>query len=88
MSPNILGNMPLMAETSAKNTKVDILRQRPVDKKTNKDIQTSATKTKKLFDSDLVWRNIIAFIYLHIGALYGLYLLFTQAKLATALFGK
>lgn len=33
----------------------------------------------------LVWRNIILFIYLHSLALYGLYLMFTSAKLATAL---
>lgn len=33
-----------------------------------------------------VWRNIIAFAYVHIAAVYGLYLLFTSAKLFTVLF--
>ncbi|XP_055587826.1 acyl-CoA Delta-9 desaturase [Uranotaenia lowii] len=31
----------------------------------------------------LVWRNILAFVYLHAGFLYGGYLLFTSAKFST-----
>lgn len=34
----------------------------------------------------LVWRNIIAFAYLHLAALYGLWLLLTSAKWQTDLF--
>lgn len=37
---------------------------------------------------ELVWRNIILFAYVHLAALYGGYLMFTQAKLATTIFGK
>lgn len=37
---------------------------------------------------ELVWRNIILFAYVHLAALYGAYLMFTQAKLATTIFGK
>ncbi|GLV31138.1 Desaturase 1 [Carabus blaptoides fortunei] len=33
-----------------------------------------------------VWRNIILFAYLHIAALYGVYLCFTSARLYTILF--
>ncbi|KAH8383483.1 hypothetical protein KR009_008892 [Drosophila setifemur] len=33
-----------------------------------------------------VWRNIILFAYVHLAALYGGYLIFTQAKIATTLF--
>lgn len=36
----------------------------------------------------LVWRNIIAFGYLHLAALYGAYLMFTSAKWPTIVFGK
>jgi stearoyl-CoA desaturase (delta-9 desaturase) len=36
----------------------------------------------------LVWRNIILFAYLHLAALYGLWLMFTSAKLATSAYGK
>lgn len=34
----------------------------------------------------LVWRNIILFVYLHIAAVYGMYLMLTSAKLATIAF--
>lgn len=36
----------------------------------------------------LVWRNILAFAYVHIAAIYGLWLMFTSAKLVTGAFGK
>lgn len=36
----------------------------------------------------LVWRNIIAFGYLHMAAVYGAYLMFTSAKWQTIAFGK
>jgi stearoyl-CoA desaturase (delta-9 desaturase) len=36
----------------------------------------------------LVWRNIILFIYLHIAALYGLWLMLTSAKWTTGIFGE
>lgn len=36
----------------------------------------------------LVWRNIILFAYLHLAALYGIWLMFTSAKIATSIFGK
>lgn len=36
----------------------------------------------------LVWRNIIAFAYLHVAAVYGLWLALTSAKWATVGFGK
>ncbi|XP_074034086.1 acyl-CoA Delta-9 desaturase isoform X3 [Leptinotarsa decemlineata] len=35
----------------------------------------------------LVWRNIILFAYLHAVAVYGLYLMFTSAKLVTSIYG-
>lgn len=36
----------------------------------------------------LVWFNIIWFLYLHIASLYGLWLVFTSAKWQTNVFGK
>lgn len=37
----------------------------------------------------LVWRNIILFIYVHLAAVYGAYLMLTfQARLYTVIFGK
>lgn len=35
----------------------------------------------------IVWRNVILFLYLHAAALYGVYLVFTSAKILTSLFG-
>ncbi len=40
------------------------------------------------FERDLVWRNILAFLYLHTAALYGIYLSVFHAKIATTLFSK
>lgn len=36
----------------------------------------------------LVWRNIILFAYLHIAALYGLWLMLTSAQWITGIFGE
>lgn len=36
----------------------------------------------------LVWRNIIAFTYVHIAALYGAWLMLTAAKFYTVIFGE
>lgn len=36
----------------------------------------------------LVWRNIIAFGYLHLAAVYGAWLIFTSAKWQTIVLGK
>ncbi|XP_014279996.2 acyl-CoA Delta-9 desaturase isoform X1 [Halyomorpha halys] len=41
---------------------------------------------KKPYKRSIVWRNVLLFIYLHIAALYGLYLMFFSAKLATVAF--
>lgn len=35
----------------------------------------------------LVWRNIILYIYLHLGSAYAVYLILTSAKLLTTLHG-
>jgi len=35
----------------------------------------------------LVWRNIILFVYLHLGAVYGLYLMFVSARIYTSIWG-
>ncbi|XP_065212578.1 acyl-CoA Delta-9 desaturase [Planococcus citri] len=35
---------------------------------------------------DVVWQNVLLFIYLHMSALYGVFLIFTQAHLATVIY--
>ena len=58
---------------------------------TIEDLQTTVLKDSPKKDikykRKIVWRNVIIFGYLHLGALYGLYLALTSAKLATTLFG-
>lgn len=36
----------------------------------------------------LVWRNIILFAYVHLAAVYGLYLMLASARIYTGIFGK
>lgn len=36
----------------------------------------------------LVWRNIILFAYLHLAAVYGLWLMLSSAKWSTGIFGE
>jgi len=45
-------------------------------------------KEKPKYVRRIVWRNVILFALLHLGALYGIYLSFTSAKLATVVFGE
>jgi hypothetical protein len=51
----------------------------------HKDEPDQPTRKYKL---DIRWRNVIAFLYLHVFTLYGLYLVFTAAKYQTILWGK
>lgn len=36
----------------------------------------------------ITWPDLIALIFVHVGCIYGLYLIFTEAKLLTTLWGK
>lgn len=51
-----------------------------------KDIKTLKKAEKRKLK--LVWRNIIAFAYLHAAALYGAWLMLTSAMWTTAAFGE
>lgn len=45
-------------------------------------------KEKPKYVRRIVWKNVAIFLFLHLGALYGVYLSFTSAKLATVVFGE
>lgn len=47
-----------------------------------------AAKEKPKYVRQIVWRNVAIFTFLHIAALWGLYRIFTSAKLVTTIFGK
>ncbi|XP_058458284.1 acyl-CoA Delta-9 desaturase-like [Malaya genurostris] len=55
------------------------------EQKTFTSSSSSTTSSSSTYPKILVWRNIIAFIYLHSGFLYGFYLLLTSAKFSTFL---
>jgi len=46
------------------------------------------SKEKSKYIIHIIWRNVLIFLYLHLGAIYGIYLAFTSAKLITTIFGK
>ncbi|XP_003741542.1 stearoyl-CoA desaturase 5 [Galendromus occidentalis] len=48
-------------------------------------VTTATTSQVVPFRVQIVWRNVILMAYLHIAALYGLYLMFTSAKLSTSI---
>lgn len=49
--------------------------------------EVAVTETpKQKYQRRIVWRNVIAFSYLHLSAIYGLYLVFTSCKFLTVLF--
>lgn len=43
---------------------------------------------KRAVRKQIVWRNAVGFMFLHLTALYGLYVLVTSAKLLTWVYGK
>ncbi|XP_015431780.1 PREDICTED: acyl-CoA Delta(11) desaturase-like isoform X2 [Dufourea novaeangliae] len=45
-----------------------------------------AQPSKTKYEIRIVWRNVINFTFFHLGALYGLYLVLTSAKLLTTIF--
>ncbi|XP_076389880.1 acyl-CoA Delta-9 desaturase isoform X1 [Megachile rotundata] len=53
---------------------------------TLEDTPVVAEPVKQKYVRRIVWRNVIIFSYLHLAAVYGLYLVFTSAKFVTTLF--
>jgi len=43
---------------------------------------------KQSIPTQIVWKNVVIYIYFHIAALYGIYLCFASAKWATVAWGK
>uniref|UniRef100_A0A336MI11 CSON002025 protein n=1 Tax=Culicoides sonorensis TaxID=179676 RepID=A0A336MI11_CULSO len=93
MAPNILGNTILVATDaqiepkssvivrSSTTTKHDTLIKNEINNN-----QKSKNNSSSEYHMQIVWLNVILFCYLHASGLYGLYLMFTKAKLATIVF--
>ncbi|XP_014207842.1 acyl-CoA Delta(11) desaturase isoform X2 [Copidosoma floridanum] len=83
MAPNVTSSSPTgvlfendsLAEEEAQNDKTETIVP-----------AASSAQTEYKYKRQLVWRNIILFASLHIGALYGVWLIFTSAKISTTLF--
>lgn len=84
MAPNLFGtSATLFLEASQQNVHQE--KASTENASTQKVlVQKPQIQTPK-YEWNIVWRNVIAFIYLHGGALYGLYLIFTVARIYTAL---
>ncbi|XP_012276541.1 acyl-CoA Delta(11) desaturase [Orussus abietinus] len=78
MAPNLFGNSAtLFLEASQQ----DAIQKAPAV--STKSSSSSSQEPK--YKWNIVWRNVIAFVYLHLGALFGFYLFFTSAKFLTFL---
>lgn len=86
MAPNLFGTTGvLLAEATIEDTKT-IKKQAPINlpkEKINNEIYPGTDKNYKWV---FVWRNTLAFIYLHTAAIFGLYLIFTKAHSSTILY--
>jgi stearoyl-CoA desaturase (delta-9 desaturase) len=82
MAPNLFGNTAtLYLEASQQGI--------PQEKSETVSKPYSATKkSHSKYTWSIVWRNVIAFVYLHLGALYGFYLFFTATKFLTVVWCK
>jgi stearoyl-CoA desaturase (delta-9 desaturase) len=43
---------------------------------------------KRVIRRQIVWQNVVGFLFMHLAAVYGLYVAVTSAKLVTWLYGK
>ena len=87
MAPNLFGtSATLYLEASQQ----DVHQEKSSTEKANtqKLVVQKSSSPKPKYKWKIVWRNVIAFLYLHIGALYGFYLLFIETKFVTALWSK
>lgn len=68
MAPNLLGTSALfLAEATTTQEPIKSVPQPQI-------VQRAAKKERPKYRWEIVWRNVIAFLYLHTFALYGLYL--------------
>ena len=56
----------------------EIVRPQPEEKQ-----EDSNKDPSKEYRLEIVWRNVMVFVYLHVAAVYGFYLLLTAAKWST-----
>lgn len=83
MAPNLFGtSATLLLEASQQG----ISQEKSVTKPEPSLIKIKSDKPK--YKWHIVWRNVIAFVYIHAAAVYGLYLALTTAKFASFVTGE
>ncbi|XP_012142118.2 acyl-CoA Delta-9 desaturase isoform X3 [Megachile rotundata] len=83
MAPNLFGtSSTLYLEASQQGVHQD---KSTTEKTSSQPVQVQKTpeKVQQKYKWKIVWRNVIAFIYLHIGSLYGMYLFFNGTRFYT-----
>lgn len=95
MAPNLLGNIMLgnSADPVQIISKPVEYHDRTISQPQPRIVKVTETRkpsqsTGPKYKWEIVWRNVIAFIYLHTFGLYGLYLLFNGCQLKTVYWGK
>lgn len=83
MAPNLFGSTGvLLAEATIEDPK-QLKKQTPISQPQEKIQNEPYPGTDKNYKWTFVWRNTLAFIYLHSAACYGVYLMFTKATFWT-----
>lgn len=88
MAPNLFGTS---ATLFLEATQQDVSQKKPPSEQNGAQKVSSSQKAQSAttkYEWKIVWRNVIAFVYLHLGAIYGLYLLLVAAKGYTFLWCK
>lgn len=104
MAPNLIGNTFLLAETAIEQEppkRSQIVTpvpppQRPptttAQKLTKKSLEvdesTAVTKKSNEYKVQIVWRNVTAFIILHLAAFYSIYLIVSRFIILEYILGK
>ncbi|EFA12799.1 acyl-CoA Delta(11) desaturase-like isoform X1 [Tribolium castaneum] len=88
MAPNLLGNSTLfLAETNSAEPIQIISKPGLQDVLPQVKPQISSRSSVSQYRWQIVWRNVLIFIYLHIAGIYGLYYAIAQAQWKTLLWG-
>lgn len=87
MAPNLFGNAATLFLEASQQNNVSQEKSSAEKAATQKVSLKKAEDSQSEYQWKIVWRNVIAFVYLHVGAVYGLYLMLTVAKFYTFLWG-
>jgi hypothetical protein len=92
MAPNLTTASALFLEATEDSVVYQSKTQKPASAARSRSalqkVQVEPDQPAKQYKLDIRWRNVIAFLYLHVFTLYGLYLIFTAAKYQTLIWCK